>query len=201
MSLVISPPPLPLPGSDEDKLMVEYLTKAAERLPIVKTLMEDPVWEHHEAYEGSTVESKHRHLMAGALAGARGIGGFQRIFYNQATGECICVVHIGGAVAGWPGVTHGGLIASILDEVLGRAAILQLPARTGVTANLQLKYLKPVVTNDFYVIRSAPEKEGATPTKQWVSGRLERMDGGVCTEARALFVVPKNLKTQRLESF
>jgi hypothetical protein len=32
--LVVVPPPLPLPDTREDKLMVEFLTKEAERLPL-----------------------------------------------------------------------------------------------------------------------------------------------------------------------
>jgi acyl-coenzyme A thioesterase PaaI-like protein len=39
-------------------------------------------------------------------------------------------------MAGWPGVTHGGVTATVLDEILGRVALRQFPSMTGVTANL-----------------------------------------------------------------
>ena len=103
------------------------------------------------------------------------------------------VVWFGGAIAGWPGVTHGGVTATIMDENLGRCALRQFPSKTGVTANLELNYLKPVVTNSFYVVRAVPEK-GFTERKGWVTGRLETMDGRVCVEAKGLFVVPKGMK-------
>lgn len=95
-------------------------------------------------------------------------------------------------------MTHGGVTATLMDESLGRCAIRQFPGRTGVTANLELNYLKPVVTNSFYVIRAVPEL-GATERKCWVSARLETLEGVVCVEAKALFVVPKKYATRKIE--
>jgi acyl-coenzyme A thioesterase PaaI-like protein len=181
--------------------MIEFLIKTADNLPIVQSLTNDPAWTHNEAYEGFNDDIKPHRLTTGPLGGARGLGGFQRVFHNADTGECIVVVFIGGAVAGWPGVTHGGLTATIMDEALGRVAITQLPEHTGVTANLELNYMKPIVTNSFYVIRSVPQKEGSTDKKQFVSGRLETLDGKICVEAKGLFVVPKNFKTKPINTF
>jgi acyl-coenzyme A thioesterase PaaI-like protein len=178
--------------------MVDFLHKQGENLPIVKSLMDDPNWVHNEAYSGFPDEEKAHRLTTGAMGGARGIGGFHRVFYNQDTGEHICVVWIGGALAGWPGVTHGGVTATLMDESLGRCAIKQFPSKTGVTANLELNYMKPLITNSFYVIRTSPQKEGATDQKSWASGRMETLDGRVCVEAKALFVVPKKYQTKAI---
>jgi acyl-coenzyme A thioesterase PaaI-like protein len=194
--MVISPPALPLPGTKEDQLMVEYLAKQGEKLPIVQSLSSDPAWESYDAYQHSSTESRPHHLSTGPLSGARGIGGFQRLFYNRESGELVNVMWFGGAISGWPGVTHGGVSATIMDETLGRCAVHQFPSKTGVTANLNLNYLKPAITNSFYVIRAMPEKDGATDTKQKVYGRLETIDGTVCVEGTALFVVPKKFKTK-----
>lgn len=193
--MVVAPPPLPEPNTPEDKMMVQYLKSAGEKLPIVQSLSADPKWKSWDAYASLPPSEHSARLTTGPLAGARGIGGFQRIFCNEETGECITIIWFGGGMAGWPGVTHGGVIATILDESLGRCAIHQFPGRTGVTANLELNYLKPSITNEFYVVRTMPQKEGATERKVWVSGRLEMLDGRVCVEAKALFVVPKNYKT------
>ncbi|PMD60874.1 uncharacterized protein K444DRAFT_642776 [Hyaloscypha bicolor E] len=196
--LVLAPPPLPPAGSKEDTLMIEHLQKQAEKLPIVQSLSTDPKWTSYEAYSSVPDTELSRRLTTGPLGGARAIGGFQRIFWNKESGEIVTVIWFGGAIAGWPGVTHGGVTATIMDEILGRCAIKQFPAQTGVTANLELNYLKPVVTNSFYVVRAIPEK-GFTERKGWVSGRLETVDGRVCVEAKGLFVVPKGIKLRRLE--
>lgn len=105
---------------------------------------------------------------------------------------------IGGALAGWPGVCHGGLLATVLDESLGRCAILRFAAKTGVTANLEIKYLKPTMTNTFVVIRCLPILEGSTDRKGYVEGRVETLDGKICVEAKALFVAPKKLQLRTL---
>jgi len=192
MSLIVSPPPLPLPNTNEDKLMVEFLEKEAAKIPLVKSLSEDPAWKQDDPYARVEPQNREHQLTTGPLAGARSLGGFQRVFTNADSGETISVVWFGGAIAGWPGVTHGGVLATVMDETLGRCGIKQFPANSGgVTANLELNYLKPSITNSFYVIRAVPEREGATDKKQWVSGRLETLDGKVCVEARGLILVPK----------
>lgn len=78
------------------------------------------------------------------------------------------------------------------------------PSNTGVTANLELNYLKPVVTNSFYVVRTSPIVDGekkANDRKCWVGGRLETLEGLVCVEAKALFVVPRRYQTRALGEF
>lgn len=197
MRLVISPPALPPAGSREDKLMTDFVRKEGEKLPIVKSLMEDPLWEWHDAYETLSPDEQTARFTTGALAGARALGGFQRVFANKSTGEVVTVVWFGGAVAGWPGVTHGGLVATVLDEQFGRCAVRQFPSQTGVTANLEINYRKPILTNSYYVIRSLPQKETFTENKGWVEGRLETLDGKVCCEGKALYVVPRKYQTAR----
>lgn len=133
------------------------------------------------------------------MGGSRGLGGYQRIFHNASTGEFVSVVWIGGALAGWPSIVHGGLIATVMDESMGRCAIAKFPARTGVTANLDFNYRAPAVTNAFYVVRAWPVAEGSTERKGFVQGRLDTVNGKVCMEARGLFVLPKKLPESALK--
>ncbi|TAQ88712.1 hypothetical protein B7494_g2951 [Chlorociboria aeruginascens] len=194
---IVSPLPPPEPDTEKDKKMVSYITSEAEKIPLVQSLSTDPDWKTWEAYSSFAPEDRKHRLTTGPLGGSRGLG-FQRVFYNQESGECISVVFLGKALAGWPGVTHGGLIASLLDESLGRCAVKQLPAGTAVTANLEITYLKPCVTGTFYVIRALPKREGSTERKGFVTGRLETTDGIVLAEAKGLFVVPKRYQPKEI---
>lgn len=174
--------------------MVEYIQSQAEKLPIVQSLSTDPNWTSYEAYSSLPEADRAVRLTTGPLAGARALGGFQRVFYNAESGETIVVVWLGGGIAGWPGVVHGGVIATILDESLARCALKRLSGGTGVTANLDINYLKPVVTNGFYVVRCVPDaKDKGNGRKEWVTGRFEGIDGRIHVEAKALYVVPKSM--------
>ncbi|CAK7203625.1 hypothetical protein SEUCBS139899_006363 [Sporothrix eucalyptigena] len=144
-------------------------------------------------------------LTTGALGGVAGMGGYHRIFHNHVTGEIVSVLYIGRALNGWPGVTHGGALATILDEALGRCAILAFPARTGVTARLELSYRNPAEVNNFYVVWCTPhlpdpaESDGKDLRKLWCTATLDRLDGTRCVEARGLFVVPRGYKLGKVE--
>ncbi|KAH8586529.1 HotDog domain-containing protein [Bisporella sp. PMI_857] len=187
------------PGSYKENALINILHAKADKLAIVNSLSKDPDWKSHSAYGGFADKEKDQRLTTGPLGGSGGLGGFQRVFLNNKTGECIIIIHMGRALAGWPGIVHGGASATVLDESLGRAAILRLPGKTGVTANLKIDYLKPVIAGQFYVIRTKALEEGASATKQWVTGTLETLDGVVCVTAKALFVVPKKYQTKRIE--
>ena len=43
----------------------------------------------------------------------------------------------------YPGRTHGGAVAAVLDESIGRAACIPQPGIWGVTIDLNVKYRKP----------------------------------------------------------
>ncbi|CAK7266887.1 hypothetical protein SEPCBS119000_002259 [Sporothrix epigloea] len=146
-------------------------------------------------------------LTTGAMGGAEGLGTYHRIFHNASTGEIVSVLRIGRALAGWPGTAHGGALATILDEALGRCAIFAFPARTGVTARLELSYRKPVPTGQFYVVRCQPQfpqppADGQPQEelrKLWCHASLESLDGEVHVAAKGLFVVPRKYKLARVE--
>lgn len=57
-------------------------------------------------------------------------------------------VTLGNKVNGWAGVCHGGVVATLLDEVptMLRVTRVNAPGRSFVTASLNVKYLEFVKT-------------------------------------------------------
>lgn len=202
--LLLNPPTPPVPGSKEDGYTIEVIRSQAAQLPVVKSLSADPAWESWPAYTGLPAEHLSKRLTTGPLAGSRGLGAYQQVFHNASTGEMVSVLWFGPGTAGWPGVVHGGTIATVLDESCGRCAAQRLPGGTGVTARLELNYLAPTLSNGFYVVRALPmldgdladeaERSKGSARKIWVRGCLENTNGKVCVESRALFVAPKGYK-------
>ena len=69
--------------------------------------------------EEDTSKQVTRTLTQQTMAGTRGLG-VQRAFWNAATRELIAVIRFGGALSGWPGLAHGGAIATVFDEGFSR---------------------------------------------------------------------------------
>jgi len=197
LRLLVKPPAPPEPGTEDDRYTIEVLHSQAAKIPLVQQLTADPAWTSWEAYNTLTPEHRTQHIMAGTLSGSRGVGGYQRVFYNAATSELISVVYFGAAITGWPGVVHGGALATLLDESCGRAAFWQWGGMSGVTATLKLEYKAATLANGFYVLRVKPKAESELPEsergkrhyKSFVDATIEdAVTGRVTVKAEALFV-------------
>ncbi|PGH14635.1 hypothetical protein AJ79_02970 [Helicocarpus griseus UAMH5409] len=167
------------------------------KLRVVQKLRADPDYVERDAYDNFAEEEKPHRLTSGPMSGFSKIS-LQRVFWNEKEHKVVNVVFFGPGLSGWPFVVHGGALATILDETLGRVAILSFPARTGVTANLQIKYRKPVMAGEFCTVTAEIDHEKSTERKAFVKGELRDSSGNLCTEAEALFVVPKNLTLRTL---
>ena len=99
-------------------------------------------------------------------------------------------------------MVHGGALGTVIDENMGRAAIRHFPARTGVTASLELNYRAPVHSDNFYALHTTLDQKRSTETKAYAKCEVRDMAGRLCVEATGLFVVPKTLKLNTIgESF
>lgn len=75
---------------------------------------------------------------------------------------------------GWIGVLHGGIQATLLDEIGGWVVMLKLKT-TGVTSEMNVQYLKPVkVTNGELTIRGRIVSE---------EGRIAKIEASLFNEA------------------
>ncbi|OHV37001.1 MULTISPECIES: PaaI family thioesterase [Pseudofrankia] len=87
---------------------------------------------------------------------------------------------------GAPGLAHGGLLASALDEILGMLG--HLTRMSCVTARLETDFRRPVPVGTTLHLRS--RADGVAGRKLYASaeGCLGAPDGPVAVRARALFV-------------
>lgn len=68
-------------------------------------------------------------------------------FYNLEDGALAALFRTQDWHQSYPGRVHGGMVAAILDETIGRAICVKEPNCWGVTVELTLKYKKPVPTD------------------------------------------------------
>ncbi|OAA60415.1 thioesterase family protein [Niveomyces insectorum RCEF 264] len=125
----------------------------SDALPVVQQLMAHPEWEEWDVgtrWEAE-VEAQVEDEAAGAVEAAAGAADVT----GTATSSSPTRVTTTTPVARPPRLTSGAL-----GGALGRCAIATLPARTGVTARLELSYRAQVRLPGFYVIRCTPECPG-----------------------------------------
>ena len=86
----------------------------------------------------------------------------------------------------YPGIVHGGIVATMLDEVTSRTIFRGDPPRIVVTARLSIKYRKPVpVETPLWLSGQIVDDKGKIVT---VKGEIADKEGMVLAEAEAVLV-------------
>lgn len=84
--------------------------------------------------------------------------GLQLRFYSLGPGRVEARVAIPQRFEGYPGVVHGGIVATMLDEIVGRLAMTDDPNHFLVTARLEIRYRMPVPVEQDLLLRGALEE-------------------------------------------
>jgi uncharacterized protein (TIGR00369 family) len=137
---------------------------------------------------------RERSLTAGTLTGPGKIVVPPYVFSEADGKSMVSLMYLGSDVCGHPGIVHGGLLATLLDEGMARCCFPALPNKVAVTANLNIDYRAPAMADQYVALRAETVKvEGR---KAWVQARIETfpMDDKepvVLVEATALFIEPR----------
>jgi len=92
---------------------------------------------------------------------------------------------LGAEYQGGPGFIHGGIIATVLDEVMGK--VNRFRGVHAVTAELNVEYLKPVkVDEDLIVEGHEVEMSGRNVI---LAGEIRNQSGQVLARGRGRFVI------------
>jgi acyl-coenzyme A thioesterase PaaI-like protein len=124
--------------------------------------------------------------------------------------EMLALVHLGPYLASHEGVSHGGMVSTLLDEVMGSLVVTrrqnaqvvgEVDDVSTMTARLEVDFVKPVRVPGVVIIRAWVEEE--VGRKIWVRGEiLSELDGvdeedaggdgtvagEICARGKALFV-------------
>ncbi|KAF3273785.1 hypothetical protein TWF970_008380 [Orbilia oligospora] len=181
--------------SDERTLQIESYI---QNHPIVQKFRDDPSLIETRPHLDIPTLLRPNVLTAGVLTGPDRIAVPPLVFADGEGKKLYAILHVGEQLCGHPGVVHGGLLATLMDETLARCCFPALPNKIAMTANLDVNYRAPCKANQFVIIKAETTKvEGR---KAWVSGRLESLpapgadaDGRLLVEASVLMIEPKNI--------
>jgi acyl-coenzyme A thioesterase PaaI-like protein len=107
-------------------------------------------------------------------------------FYETGLGEVTAEYTAPEHYQGYPGVLHGGIVASILDETAGRAQMGNFPPRFMFTAKLEVRYRKNVpVGQPLKIVGRAGRDKGHAAE---ATSAIYNQDGTLLAEANALLM-------------
>lgn len=78
------------------------------------------------------------------------------LFYNRSAKQVICSINIEEHYNGFYGITHGGIVTTLLDETMAWAAIINAE-NPAVTVSINVNYKLPVRTGDLYNVYAGIE--------------------------------------------
>jgi uncharacterized protein (TIGR00369 family) len=113
--------------------------------------------------------------------------GLRLDFQSQEEKSVFCETEVADMYSGYPGYVHGGIIATMLDEAMWKAArTIQV---TVMTAKIELDYLRPVPTDKPIRIEASLVRiEGR---KHWAEAQIVNAQGSILAKSKGLFIQVK----------
>ena len=130
------------------------------------------------------------------VCGVENEHGLHLEFYETEPGKVEVDYTVPEHFQGYDGIVHGGIVATLVDEVLGRVHMGSDPEqpRFMYTAKMSITYRKPVPTGKpIKIVGQAQKSRRRTATS---TARIYGPDGNTLVEAEALLV---DLPSEKLE--
>ena len=112
-------------------------------------------------------------------------GMFLRFTYDEERNCFVCRFRLGKRFTGPPGHCHGGIIATILDEAMGK--VNKLRQVVALTSEITVNYLKPVPL--YKPLRVESREEKVSGRKHINVAEILNDRGEVLARGRGLFIV------------
>lgn len=123
-------------------------------------------------------------------------------FFNESFQQVVARITLSDEYQSYPGIVHGGILATILDETMGRAILAEgdqprtiTDARFMFTAKMETRYRQPVPLNQEFTVRARVDNDRGKLAQ--VSGEVVLADGSVAVEASATLV---NIPQDQIEA-
>ncbi|MBU0494663.1 MAG: PaaI family thioesterase [Chloroflexi bacterium] len=110
--------------------------------------------------------------------------GLHLFFYTDEEGRCIARFQPREEHQGYPGCLHGGLISTLLDEVMGR--VLAHREVWAMTGRLEIKFRKPVPLGEELTIVAEVTRDRGRAYE--ARGEIRLPDGTVLAEGNGLYL-------------
>ena len=128
-----------------------------------------------------TKQPNSRHCFACGVDNTYGLG---MTFYEVGAGRVLAEYSVPDIYQGFPGVVHGGIVFTMLDEVLGRVAMVGDHTKFMMTAKVEVRFRKPVPTGEPLQIHGKVDRRRGRLS--FASAELRLPDGSIAAEAQGM---------------
>ena len=147
----------------------------------------------------SKVIAKYYHTGRGIVTGPHNPASVGCNIYVLESGESATVFKLNRWHEGHSMMAHGGITASILDEVMGysnhaREYVNKLKYTPVFTGTVTYKYIRPVMVGEEY--HSAARVDRIEGRKRFITGEIFDMDGNVCVTGEVIFLTAASLEDE-----
>jgi uncharacterized protein (TIGR00369 family) len=112
-------------------------------------------------------------------------------FYIAEDRSVVCMPVVAGTFEGPPGLLHGGIIATLLDEAMSKS--VRVRGLTAMTRHMEIEYLRPVPSaSEIKVVGKLIRSEGR---KHWTEAHIFNDTAKVLATAKGLFVEVRTSRT------
>lgn len=186
--------------SDSENRDVKHFTS----IPWCATHLSEPNIVHETAPSRSLKPSGEDVLFATTLSTAETIPAFLALYKPPALSpdggpasridEFKYLISLGRDVGGYPGVCHGGIVTTVMDEITGLALTINrarntIPDTGYMTGYLNTSFLKPVKVPRTYLCRVKINR--AEGRKYYMTGTIEDEAGEILAKGDALYIALK----------
>ena len=120
--------------------------------------------------------------------------GVKMEFYEDGD-DIVSIWHPEAKYQGWGNTLHGGIQATLLDEICAWVIARKLQT-TGVTSKMETRYMKSIMTTDDYVVLRAHIREQKRNIIL-VDASIYNMKGEECTRATCTYFTFPKEKAQK----
>jgi acyl-coenzyme A thioesterase PaaI-like protein len=135
------------------------------------------------------------------VCGQRNPFGLHLVF-RQESGSIVADFQPREEHQGFPGVLHGGIVASVLDEALGRTSLLGEHPVWTMTGKLEVRYRRYVPYGPLLRVRATLESERRRMLQAKGVLTLADDEGAILAEASGIFLpLPNGVVDEILQDF
>ena len=117
--------------------------------------------------------------------GADNAEGLQLKFvYHPERHSMMAKLRLRSRYMGPPGHAHGGVIATVLDEAMGK--VMKIHDVIALTSRMEVQFLKPVPLNQPLIAEGKPKSHRGR--RYWTIAEIRNQQGDVLARSKGLFV-------------